>query len=325
MGSHALEPSRPFGRGSISASLYIHGQAAREAAAFLVKQGQVAEDSGFDGVTISEHHGGWYEYVPNPLLMSSMILGATQRIWAGPCPMLLSLRPPWLVAEDMAWINARFPGRVGGGFAPGTQSSDVDYVIAGIPMEDRRKIFGRHLPVLAAALRGEATGQLANDPAIQLCKETPIPVLSSVGGPLGAKRAGAAGTGLVPSSSNRIEDLHNFIDPYLAAGGKGPILINRRAWFGKPDARRLESLIEHHATRPLAEAGERHFKADYIVSEDPAEVADGLVDAVVGARGTAVNIKFFYKELQPDEMLRQLADFGKYVVPIFRKKIAEAL
>ncbi len=319
-----IEPSKPFGRGSISVGVYIHGQPAQEAAAFLVRQAQIAEDVGFDGVTISEHHGGMFEYIPDPIMVACWMLAATRRIWAGPCPMLLSLRPAWLVAEQMAWLNARFPGRVGGGFGPGSVATTIDYEIAGVDRDQRRKLFAERLPVLAACLRGEAPGLLAGDPAIQACRDNPIPILSTVGGPLGAKRAGRLGIGLVPSSATPAEGLHVFLDPYREAGGAGPILINRRAWLGKPDASRLESLNAHYQTRPLA-ADAPGFNADYIASEDPDEVARGLVNALAISGGTAVNIKFFYRELAPEGMARQLHDFGETVIPHFRRRIAAAM
>ena len=98
-----VDPARPFGNGSISASLYIHGLPASQGAAFLVRQAQIAEDAGFDGVTISEHHAGLFEYVPVPLMGVSWILAATRRIWAGPCPLSTGTPMPLVAA-------ARTPG-----------------------------------------------------------------------------------------------------------------------------------------------------------------------------------------------------------------------
>jgi len=321
----AVDPSRPFGHGSISASLYIHGQPAAEAAAFLTRQAQVAEDAGFDGVTVSEHHAGLFEYVPNPLLAASWLLAATKRIWAGPCPLLLSLRSPLLVAEDMAWLAARFPGRVGGGFGPGTPTTPADYAIGGIEQEARRRIFAERLPVLVAALRGEAPPPLGDDPAVAACRETPVQCLSTVGGPLGARRAARAGAGLVPMSSVGLDQLRSQIQPYHEAGGRGPVVINRRAWLGPPDQRRLDSLVAHRNTRDNAAAYDDGPRPDYIASEDPDEVAERLCALVVAAGGTAVNIKFFHREATPEELLRQLADFGSKVTPKFRRRLADAL
>ncbi len=321
----AVDPAKPFGHGSISASLYVHGQPAAEAAAFLMRQAQVAEDAGFDGLTVSEHHAGLFEYVPNPLLVASWLLAATRRVWAGPCPLLLSLRSPLLVAEDMAWLAARFPGRVGGGFGPGTPTTPADYVIGGIGMDERRRIFAERLPVLVAALRGEAPAPLSNDPAVAACKDSPIQCLSTVGGPLGARRAARVGAGLVPMSSVGLEQLRSQIQPYREAGGRGPVVINRRAWLGPPDQGRLDSLVAHRNTRDNAAAYDAGPRPDFIASEDPDEVAERLVDLVAAAGGTAVNIKFFYRGAAPDDILGQLAHFGAQVTPRFRRRMAEAL
>jgi hypothetical protein len=54
-----------------------------------------------------------------PLLATAWGLSSTEQVWAGPSPCLLALRNPALVAEELAWTAARFPGRVGAALAPG--------------------------------------------------------------------------------------------------------------------------------------------------------------------------------------------------------------
>src|SRR5216117_2708573 len=58
----------------------------------LIAQATAAEEAGFDGVTVSEHHAGFPGYLPQPLLATHWLLGATRRIWSGPAPTLLGLR-----------------------------------------------------------------------------------------------------------------------------------------------------------------------------------------------------------------------------------------
>ena len=75
----------------------------------------LAVDSGFAGIMTSEHHGGFPGYLPNPLQVAGFILDSTPIGWAAACPLLLPLRPTALVAEEVAWLAARYPGRVGVG------------------------------------------------------------------------------------------------------------------------------------------------------------------------------------------------------------------
>ena len=99
--------------------------------------------SGFDGVMTSEHHGGFAGYMPNPLQAAGWLLEAMPTGWAAPCPLLLPLRPPALVAEEVAWLAARFPGRVGVGLAAGSLQADFD--IMGLTKEDLTRRFARGL------------------------------------------------------------------------------------------------------------------------------------------------------------------------------------
>ena len=99
----------------------------------LRAQAALAADAGFDGVMTSEHHGGFPGYLPNPLLAAGWCLEAMPRGWAAPCPLLLPLRATTHVAEDVAWLAARFPGRVGVGVAAG--ALEADFTLAGQSMD----------------------------------------------------------------------------------------------------------------------------------------------------------------------------------------------
>src|SRR6185437_13225429 len=106
-----------------------------------------------DGVMISEHHGGFAGYLPNPLQVAGWLLDAMTRGWAAACPLLLPLRPPALVAEEVAWLAARYPGRVGVGVAAGALPSDFEAM--GSTMDDLTARFAAGLAMLTSMLRGE--------------------------------------------------------------------------------------------------------------------------------------------------------------------------
>src|SRR5215216_1163734 len=116
---------QPFGSGSVSFRSYPHhGLAATAIVDELRVQAALAVEHGFDGVMTSEHHGGFAGYMPNPLQVAGFLLDSMPSGWAAPCPLLLPLRAPALVAEEIAWLAARFPGRVGLGIAAGALAID---------------------------------------------------------------------------------------------------------------------------------------------------------------------------------------------------------
>ena len=101
----------PFAGGSVSLRLYPHNDlSAPEIVAELRAQAALGAEHGFDGVMTAEHHGGFAGYLPNPLQVAGWCLEAMATGWAAPCPLLLPLRPPAMVAEEIAWLAARFPG-----------------------------------------------------------------------------------------------------------------------------------------------------------------------------------------------------------------------
>jgi len=153
----------PFAAGSVSFRSYpTAGLGPAETIEELRAQAALAVAHGFDGVMTSEHHGGFAGYLPNPLQLAGFLLDAMEDGWAAPCPLLLPLRPAALVAEETAWLAARFPGRVGLGVAAGALA--VDFEIMGVPMDGLTARFAAGLDLVASALRGEAAGPLAADP-----------------------------------------------------------------------------------------------------------------------------------------------------------------
>ena len=110
-----------------------------EIVSVLREQGRRAAECGFDGVMVSEHHGGFAGYLPNPIQACSFLLDAMASGWAAPCPLLLPLRPAALVIEEIAWLAARFPGRVGVGLASG--SLEQDFTVMGLTKDGLTRRF----------------------------------------------------------------------------------------------------------------------------------------------------------------------------------------
>src|SRR6516225_8590325 len=155
----------PFAPGSVSLRLYPHLDLPAHA---------IVEEMRGQAALAGEHHGGFAGYLPNPLQAAGWCLEAMATGWAAPCPLLLPLRPAALVAEETAWLAARFPGRVGVGVAAGALPADFE--VMGLTMEHLADRFSAGLEALAALLRGQARGALADDPALAACAAAPVPL-----------------------------------------------------------------------------------------------------------------------------------------------------
>ena len=231
--------SRPFAPGSISMRLYPHNELeAEQVVAELVGQAQAALTNGFDGVMTSEHHGGSPGYLPNPLQVTGFQLEATESGWAAPCPLLLPLRPTALVAEEVAWLDARHPGRVGLGVASG--ALPLDFEAMDVPLEERSQRFAAELPRIVDMLRGKDLRGLDGDPALRRLADNPIPVLSAAVSSAACRRAALCDAGILLEGMSSPDKLTRFCQVFDEAGGTGAKVLIRRVWIGPPNTELIE-------------------------------------------------------------------------------------
>jgi alkanesulfonate monooxygenase SsuD/methylene tetrahydromethanopterin reductase-like flavin-dependent oxidoreductase (luciferase family) len=296
--------------------LYPHGDLPADAVvAELCTQAALASENGFAGVMVSEHHGGFAGYVPNPLQLAGWMLDAMPRGWAAACPLLLPLRPTALVAEEVAWLAARFPERVAVGFAAGALPGDFE--LMNVSMEDLAARFANALAEVTSLLRGGADGRLARDPAIVRCADHPVPVVSAAASRTAARRAARIRIGVMFDSLSTPRRCRELTDAYRAAGGPGPCVLIRRAWIGEPPresvARQLDAYRSYSA--PVAQA---HWQGDQLVAGDASAVAAGLRDAMEAAGCDCVNLRVHVPGVAPALAREQIRRLGADVVPQFR-------
>ena len=310
---HPLSTTPPFAPGSVSLRLYPHlDLPAAGIVEELRAQAALAAASGFDGVMTSEHHGGFAGYLPNPLQVAGWCLEAMGDGWAAPCPLLLPLRPAALVAEEIAWLAARFPGRVGVGVASGALQDDFD--IMHVPMDGLAARFRDALTELAGMLDGTAPGGLADDPAIAACKEHPIPVVSAAMGFTAVRRAAVLGAGVVFDSLSTPERCRELIDAYREAGGTGSCILIRRAWVGEPPRARVDDQVDVYRGYSATSAMQ-HWGTDELVgSPDGAAVAGQLNDVVQRAGADALNLRVHVPGVSPGDAREQIERLGHEVL-----------
>ena len=309
-------PISPFSPGSVSLRLYPHlDRPAPAVVDELLAQGELAAARGFDGVMTSEHHGGFAGYLPNPLQAAGWLLDVMPTGWAAPCPLLLPVRPAALVAEEVAWLAARFPGRVGLGVAAGALADDFE--IMGTDMDGLTARFAIALEDVASLLRGERLGKLAGDPALAACAADPVPVVSAASSATAVRRAAKLGVGILLDSLTTLERCRQLTDAYRAAGGTGPCVLIRRAWVGEPFRAEAEAQVDVY--RSYAPTGaQTHWGEQEQVAAGPAEVADTLSAALDGAGCDCLNIRVHVPGVPPEAVREQITAIGEGVLPRLR-------
>lgn len=309
----------PFGPGSISLGLHPPTNlTAEQQVQTLLHWAHTAEGVGFDGVTLSEHHAGFPGYMPAPLMAAGWILEHTNRLWAGPAAMVLGLRNPALIAEELAWLAARHPGRVGAAFVPGYVATDFEAL--GLPHDDRNR-FPDKLATLVDALAPD--GPLGKDAAVAAWARVPGPLLSGGNSRRAAERAaGIAGMGLLFPGAVDPDHLGRLARIYRDAGGSGDLVGIRPLWVGEPpdtpEARAAKAHYERSAVPGMRQAG--GFE-DWMLSGPPDQVIDGAARWAQRCNVQAVNLRVAVAGTSPDQIADQITAVGEQVLPQLRKAL----
>jgi alkanesulfonate monooxygenase SsuD/methylene tetrahydromethanopterin reductase-like flavin-dependent oxidoreductase (luciferase family) len=312
--------SVPFAAGSVSLRLYPHGDLpATPIVDELRTQAALAAQHGFDGVMTSEHHAGFHGYLPNPLQAAGWCLEAMTSGWAAPCPLLLPLRPPALVAEEIAWMAARFPGRVGLGVASGALPADFE--IMHVPMDDLAKRFTAAFEELAGILDGSAPGALAGDPAIAEAAERRIPVLSAAMGFTAVRRAARLGAGLLFDSMSTPERCRELVDAYHEAGGTASCVLVRRAWVGDPPRHDFDEQLAVYRDYSPRAAQATWGEQEMVDSTGADDVVAGLLDSMDRSGCDALNARINVPGVVPEAAREQIALLGGQVVDRLRGEL----
>jgi alkanesulfonate monooxygenase SsuD/methylene tetrahydromethanopterin reductase-like flavin-dependent oxidoreductase (luciferase family) len=324
MSGPAIEPSvAPMGPGSISLRLYPHNElSATEIVDHLCTMAAGAADVGFDGVMTSEHHGGFAGYLPNPLQVTGFQLSAMARGWAAASPVLLPLRPVALLAEEVAWLDARFPGRVGIGVGPG--SLPLDFEVMDAELDDAVPRFKRDLPRLAAMLRGEELGQLGGDRALGALASArrSIPMVSTAMSPAAARRAATCGVGVIYDGASVVERLRRLSDAHAESGGTGPRVLVRRVWLGEPPTAAFDAQFDVYRGYTPAERQDHWRGSGWMTGDDAEAMATELVSTLTASGATCLNLRIHAPGVDPDAAQEQIGTLGRELLPRMRSLLA---
>jgi alkanesulfonate monooxygenase SsuD/methylene tetrahydromethanopterin reductase-like flavin-dependent oxidoreductase (luciferase family) len=307
---------RPLAKGSISLRVYPADLAPHAVVEDFRAQARLAEAAGFDGCMTSEHHGGFPNYLPNPLVAATWLLEATERIWAAPCPLVLPLRPVTQVVEDVAWAHHRFPGRVGVGVCAG--ALPVDFEMAGVPFEEMFPRYRAALAVLARAFAGRAEGALAAEPAVAALAGGEVPVVAAVQADKSVRRAAGLGAGVLFDSIQSVARTRELADAYVDAGGTGPRILIRRCWVGPPPIEHVEAQMARYRGYAPKRAQAQWGSDELVAGADGAEVGERLRDVLTRSGCDTLNIRVFLAGLAPEVVHDQVRALGEQTLPALR-------
>jgi len=232
--------------------------------------------------------------------------------WAAACPLLLPLRPVGLVAEEVAWLAARFPHRVAVGVAPGALPLDFD--VAGADYDGRHQHFREQLPRLVELLRGHELESLEGDRALRRCAADPVTVIATALSPGAVRRAAEAGAGILYDGSTPVERLRALSDAYDAAGGPGPKVLIRRVWLGEPPTEALDRQAAVYRSYSSTTADH-----SFLTDDDPARLAIRLRAAQSDSGADCLNLRVHVPGVTPEMAREQITRLGTEVLPRLRR------
>ena len=317
----SVSATEPLAIGSISLRLYPHDFSAAEQVQELRNQAILAVLAGYDGVMVSEHHADFPGYLPNPIQLAQLLLAVMPRGWASPCPLLLPMQPYALIAEQLAWLSAAYPGRVGAGFAAG--ALPVDFELALVPFAEINDRFKVALPLIAAALRGVDNSPLGRDRAILRGLEHPMPMVVAAQSKPAVRRAAALGAGVIYDSLQTNEVSKRLSDTYDEAGGAQAKILIRRVWIGDPPTAQIDAQMAHYRSYAPAQAIVNWGNDEQLVQADNGvAAAEKLALVLRDSNCNALNVRVHLKGLTAQQIRNQIELHRREFLPRLRQLLA---
>ena len=294
-----------------------------------------AERCGYDGAWVAQHHfheneGG----LPAPLIFLAQAAARTSRIRLGTGIITLPLEMPIRVAEDTSVLDHMSAGRLEVGVGPG--GNMTAFRAFGLDSENRGSLMDAHLALLRTAWAGQPLS--GGDVLYPANPGLGARVWQASFGVSGARRAGAAGDGLLLSRTQprpaeardmTLAEMQNpMVDAYLAAlpAGAAPRILASRSVYvadNRAEALRFAEIGLQRARIRLAEAGhpaatgpiEAVIAAFDIHIATPSEVLDSLLSDSTLQRATDLAVQVHSVDPPHPLILRSIELMAEKVAP----------
>ena len=296
-----------------------------------------AERCGFDSAWVAQHHfheteGG----LPAPLVFLSYVAARTSRIRLGTGIITLPLELPIRVAEDTAVLDMLSGGRLEVGVGPG--GNMTAFRAFGRDSADRAQLTADNLALVRDAWSGRALP--GGDTMYPAHPGLDRRVWQASFGVEGARRAGAAGDGLLLSRTQprppdaptaTLDEIQNpMLDAYFDAlpAGAEPRILASRSVFVADDRGEALRLAEAglNRTRPRLEAAghpaARGTVDDLIAAFDvhvgtPTDVIASLRADSTLVRATDLAVQVHSIDPPHRDILRSIELVAEFVAPAF--------
>jgi alkanesulfonate monooxygenase SsuD/methylene tetrahydromethanopterin reductase-like flavin-dependent oxidoreductase (luciferase family) len=135
--------------------LLMQSPSARPAAEIYgraVDLAQAAEDLGFRGVWLAEHHFSTYGYLSRPAQLATYVAARTTRLRVGTAVIVVPLHHPLVVAEEIATLDLLAGGRLDVGLGRGYQHYEFERF--GLELESGRARWEESIDIILKAFGG---------------------------------------------------------------------------------------------------------------------------------------------------------------------------
>lgn len=197
----------------------------------IIELARVVEESGLDGVWVSEHHGSADGYLPSLLPLLAAMASVTDRVELGTGVVLAPLHDPLRLAEDFAVVDQISGGRTVCGLGVGWR--EEEFRMFGVPVAERVGRLSETVAILRHAWTGERFSFNGKHYTYDQVAVTPAPARVPpilLGGFVDAaiRRAGQIADGYISSrvpAARAGEAFRMAADARRGAGGEGPPIV----------------------------------------------------------------------------------------------------
>jgi alkanesulfonate monooxygenase SsuD/methylene tetrahydromethanopterin reductase-like flavin-dependent oxidoreductase (luciferase family) len=319
-----------------------------------IDQVRLADDLGFDYVVAAEHHFSSYGFLPNPLMLISTLAQHTKRVRFSTAVVVLPLRNPIQIAEEIAMLDHLTNGRLEVGFGTGYQ--EYEFQRFQQSLEENRLKFEECLDIIGSALSKAPFSheghyyQIPETTILPRPLQQPHPpfwrattsiesMSSAIGKGLKVITGGTAG-----STDRILESWHSFQQALRLSGKTWPqeFIVQRGVYVSdsEEDARaQLPHAVWHtrsarglrtntlqvdagkartDLTPPLAiEDDPENLYQDWLFGT-PEMVSDKIAHLIQNTGVTYLNCTFSLGQIPHKKVLKSMEMFANKVMPHFR-------
>jgi len=306
-----------------------------------------AEEQGYHGVLLSEHHFGG-GYTPSPNLMLPLIAKRTKHIRVGVMGNVLPYHTPWRLVEEFGMLDNLCEGRLEIGMSAGIPA---EFRSVGMETADARGRFNEAVEIIESGLKTGVINfkgdyfKFENLPIVPRPVQRPAPpiwttVISLESARKSAVRGSKIATGFVPTTKVR-EIVDNYNEAAAEAGnptGPDRVALRRQVIIDTDEAAAkerglmfaegfrefLESNDERTIKKGSGQALDRPGTHGYQLGDDefiigsPEQVAEQIIDQC--RRSDVGNFQVVFSGHGDLEQLARSWDlYGKGVIPLLNK------